>query len=241
MLMKLSFPDCTRIAEKGSALFFILIGVALFAALSFAVAQMLRGGNVEVITEQKSRLYADQIMDYARAVRGATQDVQISNGCTDTEISFTVTGADGYQHVPAERDECKIFNADGGGITPQDKGPEATVWFFRGGTMIQDVGGSATAADNGELFIFLPVKSDAVCDAINKKLGLPLDIDAGTFAAMIASQSKFTGTYNGGGLIGTGGMGGVPEVGGKPAACLDYSGPANPPPDSLFYQAVLAR
>ena len=52
-----------RFSETGNVLFLILIAVILFGALSFTVAQMMRGGNAEYIGEQQLSLYADEVLD----------------------------------------------------------------------------------------------------------------------------------------------------------------------------------
>ena len=65
--MKNSHPENSsynnRQKERGSVLFYILIGVVLFAALSYTVSGMMRGGDATMITEERSRLLAGEILD----------------------------------------------------------------------------------------------------------------------------------------------------------------------------------
>ena len=226
-----------RNAEKGNVFFIIFIGIALFATLSYAVANMLREGNPDVITREKAGLNADEILDYARTIRQAAQTLRI-NGCADTEISFSMAAGDAYEHSPDVRDECKIFHPSGGGITPQAQGPGGASWFFQGGTQVFNVGSNGAAADNGELMIYIQVGSDMICDYLNRKMNVAEDIDAGTFPQTTPLQPKFKGAYDAAGVIGDTV---APGANGQLAACLDYSGAMTPPPESLFYQVLVAR
>lgn len=226
-----------RNAEKGNVFFIIFIGIALFATLSYAVANMLREGNPDVISREKAGLNADEILDYARTIRQAVQALRI-NGCADMDISFSTAAGDAYEHSPDVRDECKIFYPSGGGITPQAQGPGGASWFFQGGTQVYNVGSNGTAADNGELMIYVQVSSDMICDYLNRKMNVAEDIDAGTFPQTAPLQPKFKGVYDAAGVIGDTV---APGVNGQLAACLDYSGVITPTPDSLFYQVLMAR
>lgn len=220
--------------EQGSVFFIIFIGIALFAALSFVVSNMMREGSPDMVTRQKAQLTADEIVDYARAVREAAQSVQISNACSDTEVSFTSAAGDAYEHA-SERQDCQIFHALGAGMTPQIQGPGNRSWIFQGGPQIFNIGSNGTAAASGELLILIEVPTDEVCDAINKKLGLAPDIDGDTLPATLAAGTKFNGSYNVAGVIGDTI---APQLKGSHAGCLDHDTSSVP---SLFYQVLLAR
>ena len=77
----------TNRAEAGNILFLILIAVALFAALSFAITQSTRSGGGSATSEQIA-LDASQLMQLTSTYRSAITRMKISNGCVDTEISF---------------------------------------------------------------------------------------------------------------------------------------------------------
>lgn len=47
-----------RKGERGNVLIYILIAIALFAALSYTVGNMMRGGNADMIDEENASLYA---------------------------------------------------------------------------------------------------------------------------------------------------------------------------------------
>lgn len=223
-------------SQNGNVLFIILIAIALFGALSFAVNSMMRGESSERISEQKAALMAGEIIDYARQIKQAVQNIRISNACDVAEISFTVTGADGYEHSPVAADKCKIFNLDGGGMS-FITGPGNEVWFFKAQIEIYKIGTSCAASSCVELLAGILVNDLAICKAINRRLGLPESIAGTSFPTTFsATVPKFTGsfaTYNS-----TLGNAIAPEIAGKPAACIDTSGA---PGASVFYQTLIAR
>ncbi len=235
--------------QKGSALFIILVGVVLFAALSYTVAQMMRGGNPAIITEEKARLYADELLNYARALRQATQNVKI-NGCPDLSISFEAPNLTGYGHTPAATDGCKIFHEAGGAVNylvpSQDwldmiysPAPLRGEWLFATGACVPGVGNAvagcqADSVDNEALVALLLFLRKEVCIKVNELLGVPnvngspppiTIVGPGTFA-------KFIGTQSDGSAI---------DTGGKMAGCYEGNGITTPLSTYHFYQVLLPR
>lgn len=102
--------------QHGNALFLILIAVALFAALSYAVTQSGRGGgnvNRETVMIQTANLV--QLLDsYAQTVQR-----MLILGCDITEISFE--GAftpNTYSNGNSPTDNsCHVFEPEGGGMS----------------------------------------------------------------------------------------------------------------------------
>lgn len=225
----------SRKGERGNALFFILIGVALFAALSFAVSDMMRGGSATSISDETAKLQATDIIDYARSVRQAVQNVRISNGCEDTQISFEKTPFDGsdagYVNANAPSDfSCHVFHSNGGGLSSPSLSPEGEIWLFSTHAFFSGVGNSGATA---ELTAYININNDVLCDEINTKLGLDTDITGASAVVNFIQNSgvKFQGTY-----ISTGAVPGVPN--GTYTACLDHSSSTSP---SLFYQVLIPR
>lgn len=63
-----------RRSERGNILFMILIAVALFAALSYAVTSSSRGGS-KGIGEERARLLASRIVQYGTSIEQAVINV----------------------------------------------------------------------------------------------------------------------------------------------------------------------
>lgn len=177
-------------SQKGSALFIILIAVALFAALSYTVAGMLqKGGSTNELSKRQSELYAGEILDYARVVRQKVQELRISNGCSDTDISFENNIVAGYTN--GTNTDCQVFSPDGGGLaflSPSEDVNDGSAWLFNGDNNVVDVG---TAAP--ELVMILPNLDSDICTEINEGVGITVtgtdsDIDFSLFTGAYTSS-----------------------------------------------------
>jgi hypothetical protein len=239
-----------NIRQRGSALFVILVGVVLFAALSYTVAQMMRGGNPMIINEEKSRLYADELLNYARAMRQSTQNVKI-NGCADLNISYEAAGLTGYTHTPAAADACKIFHEKGGAVNylvPSTDWLDMNVnpapalrgqWFFLLGFCVPGVGNALAncetdGTDNETLMAMLPYVRKEVCVEANKLLNVanignepPPLIYTGTWAL-----TKYAGAQSNVVAL---------DTGGKMGGCYEGDGSALPAGTYHFFQVLLPR
>jgi len=81
--------------QKGGAIVWILVMVALFAALTVALNQGTRSGSATISKEQAA-LAATEILNYGQAMKRAVQTLQI-NGCADTDLSFENGGLQQHQ------------------------------------------------------------------------------------------------------------------------------------------------
>ena len=76
-------------SQHGNALFLILIAVALFAALSYAVTNSGRGGSG--IDREQAEIAAAQILQYISSIDTAIQRMRVINGCGESEFNFDTT------------------------------------------------------------------------------------------------------------------------------------------------------
>lgn len=111
--------------QSGNVLFLILIAVALFAALSYAVTSSTRSGGTDASSE-KSRLYASAIVSYGASLQSTVQRMKLSNSCSDEQFDFsnpiykTGHGAltmAGNTNSPGN-DSCDLFSPAGGNLAP---------------------------------------------------------------------------------------------------------------------------
>ena len=95
-----------RGSERGNALFLILIAVALFAALSYAVTQSGRGGGT--VDKETAMITAGQITQYPAGLRTAiTRMIITGTPTTSVDFDITIAGAD-------LTDSTKVFGPAGG-------------------------------------------------------------------------------------------------------------------------------
>ncbi|NCT41368.1 MAG: hypothetical protein GW778_06890 [Alphaproteobacteria bacterium] len=253
-----------RRGERGSALFFILIGVALFAALGYVVSDMMRGGNTDIIGEERAKLYAGEISDYGRSIRQAVQMLRISNGCKDTEISFENNILATYANPNSPSDEqCNVFSKKGAGSHYISLDPKwldsnhssATYYdkiFITGNICILGVGSATDAACNTNgtsdesLILFIPFVKEEICKELAKNSGVLTpnnNIPKEDYATWSIS-TYFTGSYAEANSISndstSGGGDGSNSLFGKMSGC--FEGSQSPPTNSFhYYQVLIAR
>ncbi len=159
--------------EKGSILFYILIAVALFAALSYTVSQMMRGGAD--LGAQNKTVLVDDLLDYSRSLKETIQTLRIMNECQEDEISFERSPFDGsdtpYVNASAPSDfSCHVFHPQGGGIGNANplEDISASSYVFTGVFGVTDIGSDS----NAELTMILRGISAETCRLINEKIGV---------------------------------------------------------------------
>lgn len=150
--------------ERGNALFLILIAVALFAALSYAITQGTRGSG-GTITRENTLITAGQVVEQQAPIRAAVARMII----TGMPIN-TITFDSGTSH--------SVFDPVGGGGTglpPPSTAcsPACTAWTYvpitskTSGSYVYSVGSTDT-----EALAYLPSLTQEVCVQIQKGLGL---------------------------------------------------------------------
>lgn len=173
--------------QSGNVLFLILIAVALFAALSYAVTSSNRSGKTS-ITSESGELAASRILNFTTAVQGAVLRLSTVKGVTPPELKYNndvSTSYDGstYVHgamgtpsdpslyvfhplggnIPAQKFEDAVTPCSGCGGTPVKGGHFAISWM----RMVE-----AGTNDLAELAVMIGDLREDACLAINKKLGI---------------------------------------------------------------------
>ena len=191
-----------RCKERGNALFLILIAVALFAALSYAVTQSGRGGGS--VSNEQALILSSQITQYPAALRTSITRMVVT-GTGVTTLDFTVP-------APTNTAATEVFGAGGGQAISQVPPPaatSATTWTYlrangaADGWYIWNIGSNAQNSGR-EVIAALPNLTDAVCQQINKGLGRATTavtqdatvslVTAGTAAPAYNSTFTFNGT-----------------------------------------------
>ena len=84
--------NLSRQTERGSVFFFILIGVAMFAALSYAVTQSLRGGTTadgaSLGTAERNTTHVTDLMQYLEALKMRVFEMTNVNGIAEGRLDF---------------------------------------------------------------------------------------------------------------------------------------------------------
>ena len=206
--------------SRGNVLFLILLAVALFAALSYAVTQSSRSGGND-ISDEDVRLAASQIIQHADLCAQTIDRMILINACNYTQISFQrdwnnngniEDNSDDYYNPNSPNDKrCHIYNIAGGGLTFQDADRfKGSLWHVSGRHPAEHPGSNPRCVFSPnrhlctDLLLFLLNIPEKVCVAINSMLSVPnpsgsppVDDSAGTQFSVSENQPRFQGTYGG--------------------------------------------
>ena len=157
--------------QKGNVLFLILIAVALFAALSYAVTQSSRSGGDA--SRETNILNAAQLTQYPTSIRTAVLRLVI-DGYQDTNILYTNPAS---IVTNSASEPYQVFATIGGGAIYQNAPGdmmqsgginETGQWYINMDFEIPELGRTAVANLAGnELTAFLPGITESVCTRIN--------------------------------------------------------------------------
>lgn len=243
-----SYRPYHRRSERGNVFFFIFIGCALFAALSYTVANMMKSGDPTKVAAEKARLYAGEVLDLGRKLREGVQDLRISNSCRVEELSFENPTLAGYNF--STRDACKLYSPAGGALNyyapandwlDGSQAGASTLYgkiYFPEDVCVQDVGEGGSGCDtdgvdNEDLVVIVPFLKPEVCNQINKSLGLGEAPLAETGSAWSATPALYQGSFSDGAVINQSGL---------KAGCFAGSSGNTPPANSYhFVQVLLPR
>ena len=160
-----------RESERGNVLFLILIAVALFAALSYAVTQSTRSGGGSADREQ-ALLSGASMTQYPAALRTSLIRM-ILGGITPAQLEFNPPSDFGALTDTTQG----VFHPDGGGAVYQRgsadlmAGNVQGTWFFNAEYIVPDIGIN-TAVTGNDVIAFLPNVSQSVCESINAELAI---------------------------------------------------------------------
>lgn len=178
--------------SSGNVLFLILIAVALFAALSYAVTKSTSGGGG--IGKEKANLAASEILQYSSQVSMAVQRLMLIRGCTENQISFLYDwdgdgdirndlSSDQANTVSPADKSCTVFLPEGMNVNwlPRPSSliaSETSRDYVLNGSSIYIGHGDDSKSDLAFTFGMInSAKTLELCNAINELLGLPADLD----------------------------------------------------------------
>lgn len=101
-----------RVEERGSALVYVLIAIALFAALSFTLGRQTDTGEANQIEENRVELYATQIISTASQVKSIV-DQMLFTGADIENLVFEMPSDANFETGPFIN---KVFHPQGGGL-----------------------------------------------------------------------------------------------------------------------------
>ncbi|MDB5491454.1 MAG: hypothetical protein JWO78_1303 [Micavibrio sp.] len=187
----------------------ILIGVVLFAALSFTYTRNSQQ-SADNLTQRQAELAASDIVTYAQRV-SRTVNSMLSKGFSETQISFE--GMDPtyiYTNTNCTDDSCKVFGGSSYGIQPSipvdnwldyngHQGDYAyKTWYITPQYCIPRLPDATqcSAGKGNDLVLLLPYLKQSLCEMINVQLHLPVPVPTPSSMGTINNGNQFSGNFN---------------------------------------------
>lgn len=228
-----------RKAESGNVLFLILIAVALFAALSYAVTSSTRTGGGDASGETLL-ISSAQVTQYPAGISTAIVRLVIAGTSVD-EIRFNRPA----EYTDLDTNGIGVFHPSGGKASyvpaPADMmfNGNAGQWVFNGELEIPEIG--IEGAGGNDIIAFLVGIKQSICSRINEEHGL-----GATIPVLNADRSTeyTTRMYDDGTTDYVLPTGDVPDIDdgsgafdGQPFGCFRNAGGG----DYVYYHVVLER
>jgi hypothetical protein len=223
--------------ERGNVLFYILIAVALFAALIYTVSRGGREG-AESIGKDRTRLLASEMLEYGTVVANATTQIRL-RGTAVSAISFASPAlAAGYgTHGTAPANE--IFNLSGGGVTYAAPAPEAMLtpspYVFTGSNEVNTVGTTCGGDGCADLLMAAEGVKNDVCLKINDLVSINNNGTLPPADASIDLSVPYAGSFTY--VRSLGDEAGSSALKGHAAGCFRHTANGK----NVFYQVLYAR
>ncbi len=158
-------------SERGNVLFLVLIAVALFAALAYAVTKSTRTSNE--ITEEEKSAFSSAVMSQYPATLRTSLVRMVLTGTKAEQVKFNSPS----DFADVEEVSELVFHPNGGAAVFQHAAADVMAgdtqgeWSFNANFSIPEVGIEDVETGN-DIIAFLPGVSKSVCENANTELAL---------------------------------------------------------------------
>lgn len=168
-----------RAGERGNVLFLILIAVALFAALSYAVTQSTRSGSGDASGET-NLINSAQLAQYPAGVRTSVVRM-IIGGISVDQLLFDAPSY--FTAMSVSDRQLNVFHPTGGGAVFQNPPKDLVVpgspgvWIYSSAYQIEGIGSTDPSSAANDIIAFLPGIAQNVCRKLNQEVGIETAVD----------------------------------------------------------------
>ena len=113
--------------ERGNALIYVLIAIALFAALSMTLGRQTDTGEAASLSDERAELYATQLIAYAAQAKSSVDQMMFS-GADIATLDFALPGSAGYDTGTTTDKIKRVYHPDGGGLIAENLPEEAAAY-----------------------------------------------------------------------------------------------------------------
>lgn len=233
--------DYKRQSERGNVLFLILIAVALFAALSYAVTSSTRTGPGDA-SDETNLISTAEITQYPNSLKTQIIRMSVSKNVDVTTLNFDPP-SDFATTCNATPGPCVFHPLGGGAIranAPADVMLSGTpgTWYYSGHYEVTNIGlSTATDPAGNDIIAFLPGIKSAICTRINTELGISGDTTHSADLDVTAAAQQMVNGYSiPSSEINIGTAGSTAALDGQPFGCItDSAG------EYIYYHVLVER
>lgn len=158
------------VSQRGGALVYILIAIALFAALSFTLSRQTDTNEANSLDEERAEIIATQLISTAAQIKSAV-DQMLFSGSKINNLNFELPTNASFETGTLIH---KVYHPQGGGVTPPRLPPESISqngtdpvagWYMGRFNNVE-----WTATTGQDVILVAYQISRAVCAAINDKI-----------------------------------------------------------------------
>ena len=162
------FPDSP--SEKGNALIYVLIAIALFAGLGFILSRQARNAGTTELDDAQRELYAMQLISYSAQAKSVIDQMLISGSDVD-DLDFTKPNQSGFNTAPYAH---KVHHPNGGGLShatlpdsikAQIASSPVAGWYLGRFNNVE-----WTKSTQNDVILTAYQITKSVCETINKKI-----------------------------------------------------------------------
>lgn len=159
--------------QRGAALFYILIAVALLGMLSFTMTRQAgqEGGLSGQMSRDRAKILAGDLMNHVTVLRSSIQQMVAIGAADIGDISFILPTDASFDTTPPNNSD-KVFHPAGGGAPVFDgdesaffDGQGANGWVYQSATNVEWTETSAT-----DLIVSFVNVNSAICAEVNKRI-----------------------------------------------------------------------
>ena len=162
--------------QSGNAMIYVLIVVALFAALTFVLSRQTDTSEAATLPAERASILASDILNTPFTYKQGLDMAQLS-GSTANDLNFVLPTEAGFNDPLTANNIHKVYHPQGAGISPatlsteaigQGASPPDAGWYL--GRFNNFEWSINTAADKQEVILTAYNIRREVCEIINKRL-----------------------------------------------------------------------
>ena len=229
-------------SQNGNVLFLILIAVALFAALSYAVTSSSRSGGSDASKETDQTNIA-ALIQFPASLRTGITRLMLSRNMALADIDFSLPSD--VAGLPQQFKDHNIFNPEISSVVFQDipaglkdSAASGSYWIINSNNEVKSIGKTSSPAPNDtptvEVIAFARGIKQSACQRINQSLNI-------TGIPIVTMLDHTNPQIYGEGLMGAGGGGSLGSeasssaLEAKDQGCFEYSG------EYSYYSVLVER